>query len=337
MKNIFTDSFDRTINYLRLSITDRCNLRCLYCMPSKGITKLAHKDILRFEELLRICGILSNMGISTVRITGGEPLVRKGASGFIKELKCLSGIKRVNMTTNGVLLGEYVQSLAASGLDAVNVSLDTLDEEKFSRLTRGGSLKSILPAIDRALDMGLEVKINCVPMHGFNEEELVRFASLARDKNIAVRFIELMPLGVAAELKPLPINEAAFIIEKTYGTLTAAKEKSGSGPAVYYTLPGFSGRIGIIGAVSRRFCEKCNRIRITADGTLKLCLAHDLGINIRELLRGETSDEEIEEAIRNLARKKPAGHNFDSSRLGTNEAAHEKAKLRKTEMVRIGG
>ena len=323
------DSFGRTIDYLRISITERCNLRCLYCMPSDCSGKIAGDEVMRFEDLLRICRILASIGISTVRVTGGEPLVRKGVADFIKEIKSIDGIKRVNMTTNGMLLGEHLQSLAAAGLDAINISLDTLDNEKFRHLAGREGLAAILPAIDRALALGLTVKINCVPLRGFNEEDIVRIAALAKDKKIGVRFIELMPLGAAAAMQPLPVNETAALIEKAFGQLTPSAVKPGSGPAVYYTLPGFAGYIGIIGALSSRFCEDCNRMRITSAGILKPCLASDIGIGLRQLLKDNASDREIEKAVRELVRKKPAGQNFT--------AASEKAKLGKIEMARIGG
>ena len=329
MSSKLIDSFGRTMNYLRLSITDRCNLRCLYCMPSACSGKTTPNEVLRFEEMLRICRLLAGMGISTVRVTGGEPLMRKGASEFIREVKKIDGIARVNMTTNGMMLEEHLQNLADAGLDAVNISLDTLNDERFRQLTGSEGMSAILPAIDRALALGLTVKINCVPMREFNEEDITRLALLAKDKKIGVRFIELMPLGAAAALQPLTIDEVTALIEKTFGPLVPSSEKPGSGPAAYYTLAGFAGYIGIIGALSRRFCEDCNRIRITSAGILKPCLASGLGIDLRQLLNDNASDSEIEKAIRELAQKKPAGQNFSAS--------GEKAKFRTTEMLRIGG
>ena len=329
MSTILTDPFGRTINYLRLSVTDRCNLRCLYCMPSEGVGRITHDEVMRFEELIRICRVLAGLGIGTVRVTGGEPLVRKGVANFIGELKAVEGIGRVTMTTNGVLLEENLEALIAAGLDAVNISLDTLDEERFRRLTKGGGMGNILPAIDRALGFGLGVKINCVPMRGFNEEDIVRLTALAQDKNIAVRFIELMPLGAAAKMQPLPIGEVVALIEKAFGPLTVSPIKPGSGPAVYHKPPGFAGHIGLIGALSRGFCERCNRLRLTAAGILKACLARDPGIDVRRLVRGGTSDGEIEGAVRELVGRKPAGHGFGGTGAGRD--------YRDKEMFRIGG
>jgi len=333
-----TDQFGRTINYLRLSVTDRCNLRCLYCMPAEGVGRITHKEVMRFEELIRVCRVLAALGIGTVRVTGGEPLVRKGVADFIGELKTIEGIERVTMTTNGVLLGEHLEALVAARLDAVNVSLDTLDEGRFRRLTKGEGMGNVLSAIDRALALGLGVKINCVPMRGFNEEDIVRLAALARDRNIAVRFIELMPLGVAAGMQPLPIDEVAALIEKNFGALAASPLTTspvrGSGPAVYYSLSGFAGQIGIIGALSRGFCEKCNRLRLTASGVLNPCLSSNLGIDLRSLVRSDASDGEIGEAVRELVGKKPAGHSFDGVAPGGAAARQEH---RNKEMFRIGG
>ena len=337
MSMTLTDPFGRTINYLRLSITDRCNLRCLYCMPHDGVERISHADVLRFEELLRICRVLAKLGVSTVRVTGGEPLVRKGATGFVGQLKAVDGIKRVTMTSNGVLLGGNLQTLASAGLDAVNISLDTLDEEKFRHMTKGGGLGNILPAIDAALKLGLGVKINCVPMRGFNEEDIVRLAALAKDRKMAVRFIELMPLGAAAAMLPIPINEVVSVIEEAFGPLTASQAKLGSGPAVYYTLSGFAGHIGIIGALSRGFCESCNRLRITSSGILKPCLSSDLGVDLRRLVRENDCDKKIEAAVLELVAKKPAGHSFGGVTAGVAVGGGEKHDHRKKEMFRIGG
>ena len=302
-------------------------------MPADGVGRITHDQVMRFEELTRVCRVLAALGIDTVRVTGGEPLVRRGLAGFVRELKAVRGIGRVTMTTNGVLLGEHLESLVAAGLDAVNVSLDTLDEERFSRLTKGGGMAGILPAVDRALALGLGVKINCVPMRDFNEDDIPGLAALARDRDIAVRFIELMPLGAAAGLRPIPIGEVVAMIEKSFGSLAAdpqtASSALGSGPAVYHGLPGFAGRIGIIGALSRGFCEKCNRLRLTAAGVLKPCLSSDIGIDLRGLVRSGASDGEIGLAVRELVGRKPAGHSFGGAGMGRDHGDKQ--------MFRIGG
>jgi len=298
-------------------------------MPNKGVKEIPHSEILRFEEMLRICRVLSEMGISTVRITGGEPLARKGVANFARELKATDGIKRVAMTSNGVLLGEHLHTLVASGIDAINISLDTLNEDRFQYLTKGEGVVKIINTIDMALNLGLEVKINCVPIRGFNEMDIAQLAGLAKHRNIAVRFIELMPLGVAANIKPIPVDEIVSIIEKEHGPLTSSQTKKGNGPATYYTLQDFLGQIGIIGALSHNFCEKCNRLRLTSAGILKPCLSSDLGVDLRRLVRDNVSDNEIKVAVMELIGKKPASHNFG--------AVIEKPDHSAKEMFRIGG
>ena len=322
--NSLVDNFGRTITYLRLSITDRCNLRCMYCMPSEGIELMSHNEVLRFEEILKICRVLASMGINSVRVTGGEPLVRCGAVDFIRELKAVDGIKQVNMTTNGVLLGEHIEKLAAAGIDNINVSLDTLDKEKFRYLTKGEGFENIFPAIEKALELGIGLKINCVPLKGFNEDEIGKFANLAKNKTITVRFIELMPLGRASSFTYLPADKVISLIEKSCGPLHQLTEKTGNGPAVYYTLPGFAGNIGIISAVNRGFCKECNRLRLSAAGILKPCLAGNLSVNLRSLVRDNSSEEQITKVILKLAAEKPAGYNFNTGNSNI-------------EMFRIGG
>jgi len=307
------DGLGRAIDYLRVSVTDRCNLRCLYCMPNEGVGWIPHEDVLRFEEVLRICRVLCSLGIKAVRVTGGEPLLRRGLVDFIRELKAVRGINNVGMTTNGVLLEERLESLSKAGLDAVNISIDTMDKEKFSRLTRTGIAANMVSVIDHALETGFEVKINTVMIRGFNEDEIVKIAGLAKTRNIAARFIELMPLGEAAAFKPFYAHEARALIEEEYGPLLPAAAKLGKGPAEYYTIDGFSGHIGFISPLSRCFCKSCNKLRLNASGFLKLCLCGDSGIDLRGLVRGNASDEEINGLIREQAALKPAGYSFAES------------------------
>ena len=307
------DSFSRIINYLRISVTDRCNLRCLYCMPKENFNWIPHEDVLRYEELIFLCRIFADLGIKTVRVTGGEPLVRCGIIEFIKELKKINNISHVSMTSNGILLSEYLPALAGIGLNSVNISFDTMDKDKYERLTgSAGGFEKILPAIDQALTLGLEVKINCVPLLDFNEDDIPKITSLAKDKNITVRFIELMPMGPAINLQPLPINETISIIEKNFGKMKPAAENPGSGPASYFTLPGFSGSIGLIN-VSRNFCKSCNRLRLTSSGLLKPCLSDNLNLNLRSLIRNKTSVDEITKMILELVKQKPALYNFNKT------------------------
>ena len=326
---MLVDSFGRTIDYLRLSITDRCNLRCLYCMPPEGVDWMPHDDVLRYEEIFRICRILAALGIGSIRITGGEPLIRKGTADLVRELKAVKGVSRIAMTSNGVLLAENLEALASAGLDAVNISLDTLDGERFRQLTRSEGLEKVLSAVDLALELGLKTKINCVPLRGFNEADIVKLAALAKNKSVTVRFIELMPLGAAAALQPLPADETVSLIEKEFGPMEPSAANLGFGPAAYYALPGFAGHIGFISAVSHAFCGKCNRLRLAASGFLKPCLSSSLGLDLRGLVRGGASDGEIAQAVQELVEKKPAGHSFGGSR--------EKRDHADKQMFRIGG
>ena len=326
---VLVDPLGRTIDYLRLSITDRCNLRCRYCMPPGDVEWVQHDQVLRFEETLRLCRVLAGMGIGAVRVTGGEPLMHQGVVDFIRELKRIEGVRWVSMTSNGVLLGAYLSALVAAGLDAVNISLNTLNDEIFQWLTMSGSLVNVISAIDQASEQGLSVKVNCVPMRGINEDDIATLAALAKNKVVEVRFIELMPLGVAAAMQPIPADEVISLIERAHGPMQPSTAKLGNGPAVYYTLPGFAGHVGLISAVSRRFCHSCNRLRLTAPGMLKPCLASDLGLDLAGMVRGGAGDDEIADAIRELVAVKPEGHGF-----GLAEKKHEHDN---TAMYRIGG
>jgi cyclic pyranopterin phosphate synthase len=268
--------------------------------------------MLSFEEIFRLCRIMAELGIRKIKITGGEPLVRRGLASFIKALKTLSGMEKVTLTTNGLLLGEYLAE--AESLDAlpdgVNVSLDALSAERYTHITREAKVKpeEIIRHIDRLLDKQAAVKVNCVPVRAYNEDEIVSLAALAREKKIAVRFIELMPLGSARDLEPVSGSETMAIIEKAFGELTLFSGVQGNGPAVYYSLPGFAGTIGFIDPVSRGFCETCNRFRLTSEGFLKPCLSSSLGFDLREPLRSGASDKELSGIIAEAAVKKPAYH-----------------------------
>ena len=328
-KALLIDSFGRTLDYLRVSVTDRCNLRCVYCMPPGGVPWKPHETMLSFEEILRLCRIMAELGIRYVKVTGGEPLVRRGVAAFLKNLKALPGIERLTLTTNGFLLDTYLDEAEAPSLspdarpgfplDGVNISLDALDSERFGRISRheGSGPAEILALIDRLLEKKVQVKLNCVPVRSFNEEEILPLAALAKDKNIAVRFIELMPLGSAAALEPVPGPEVASLLEKAYGALTPfnsiqGSRTEGSGPAVYYSLPGFAGKIGFINALSHGFCESCNRLRLTSEGLLKPCLSDELSLDMRKFLRNGASDMELEKAITGIVAKKPRFHTFSA-------------------------
>ena len=325
---MLVDSFGRTLDYLRISITDRCNLRCLYCMPPEGVKWKPHENILTFEEIIRIAGITASLGICNIKITGGEPLLRKGTSSFLKQLKTITGIKKVTLTTNGILLGAYIdetEKTQTSALpDSINISLDALNSETYKRITRfpqhelnASSFKifydqpqTLLPQIDRLLEKQITVKINCVPVRAVNEEEIIPIASLAKEKRLIVRFIELMPFGTASMFQPVSGTETAALIEKIFGTLTPIDSTARSGPALYYSLRGFKGKIGFINAVTHGFCETCNRLRLTSEGFLKLCLSNNTGIDLREPLRTGVSDEDLARIIKDAAVKKPKSHSL---------------------------
>jgi cyclic pyranopterin phosphate synthase len=319
------DGFGRTIDYLRVSVTDRCNLRCAYCMPPEGIEWVPHAEVLSFEETLRVCSAAASLGISRVKVTGGEPLVRRGLHGFISALKRTSGISAVSLTTNGLLLGGALGSLIEAGLDAVNISLDTLREPVFRRLTGSDGFREVMRSVEAALSVSagqaasgrassarpLSVKINCVSIRGVNEEDIVPLALLARDNRVCVRFIELMPLGLGASLCPVPETEVFARLSEALGGLKEAEgNRLGNGPAVYYEAPGFAGKIGFISALTHRFCPSCNRIRLTGTGLLKPCLASAESVDIKKIMRGGGSGFELAEAFREAVRRKPARHDF---------------------------
>ncbi|MDR2742235.1 MAG: GTP 3',8-cyclase MoaA [Treponema sp.] len=335
------DSFGRVLDYLRVSVTGRCNFRCVYCMPPEGVERQPHEAILRFEEILRLCRVLADLGIRRIRVTGGEPLVRRGIVSFIRDIKTVPGIEQVTLTTNGALLGRYLDEIAAVPLSGINVSLDSLNTETFRRITRcaiaedrsagTASPAAILKTIERARSLGIPVKVNCVPLRNVNERELADIAALAERTVDAVRFIELMPIGCAGELEPIPGGEVRSILEGCSLSLRPTAEKPGSGPAVYFAVPGFSGRIGFINPVSQGFCGTCNRLRLTSEGILKPCLSSDSALDLRALLRSGAPDSRIAEAVTRIVAMKPANHSFSAVYGGRREDHKGKA------MFRIGG
>ena len=309
------DAHGRTIEYLRVSITDRCNLRCVYCMPACGSKSIPAGQVLSDDEILRLCGILAELGIRRVKVTGGEPLARKNAVELIRALKTTPGIEQVTLTSNGVLLGEHLDELSRVGLDAVNISLDAIDPEAFYNITRCrcGELEKILAAIGRATSLGIPVKVNCVPIRTLNDLQLVKVAALAQDKNIAVRFIELMPMGCSGGFEPIPNEEVIKRLQAAYGPLKPFSGKLGNGPAVYYTAEGFKGKLGFISALSHEFCHNCNRLRLTSDGALKPCLNSDARLDLKTMLRSGVPDAEIAQAVRVFVDKKPLRHEFEKA------------------------
>jgi cyclic pyranopterin phosphate synthase len=281
-------------------------------MPKEGLPLISHHDILRYEEILKITRCISNLGIENIKLTGGEPLVRKGVLDFSRELLKIPGIKNISMTSNGILIPENKDKLKNSGIDSINISLDTLNSVKYAEITRGGELAKVLDAIEVCLDLGIAVKLNCVAICGFNDDEICSIAHLAKDKDLQVRFIELMPMGSAEGYKYLSAEHILSAIKVRYGRLSDHKKREGHGPAVYYKPAGFVGSIGIIHAVSRCFCSSCNRVRLTSDGFLKLCLHYDTGVDLKSLVRAQTPDDELTEVMRKYIYDKPRQHSFSS-------------------------
>jgi cyclic pyranopterin phosphate synthase len=306
------DSYSREINYLRISVTDRCNLRCVYCMPDAGIQQKPHSRILSFEQIYRIAKASCALGVSKVRITGGEPLVRKDLPRLIEKLKTIEGLNELALTTNGIYLGEYAFLLKKSGLERINISLDSLAPEKFEMITRGGRLGAALEGIESSLSAGLTpLKINVVLLKGFNTDEIPAFVNLTRERPIQVRFIEYMPTGLNyASYDELFFScQEAKNICKDMGGLISIK-RNVIETAETFRIKDFCGTIGFISALSKPFCDTCNKLRLTADGFLKSCLHSPKHINLKEALDEGISEENLKKLIKEAAALKPRSHNL---------------------------
>jgi cyclic pyranopterin phosphate synthase len=313
-----SDDYNRTINYLRLSITDRCNLRCRYCMPEEGVELMGHGDLLTYEEILRVIEVFARNGISKVRLTGGEPLVRKGVVDLIRGIAALAGIKDLSLTTNGVLLAEYAGALVQAGLRRINVSLDTLKPERFAYITRRDKFKEVWTGIEAALAHGLTpVKVNVVVIQGFNDDEIKDFARLSLDYPLHVRFIEYMPMGQGEEWCNKEVIPSAQIMEeiREVGELRQRGHEENDGPAQRYFLAGGQGEIGFISPISSHFCHRCNRLRLTPEGRIRTCLFSDEEIDLRGTLRSAATGKEIEDALHQALRVKPEGHRIGDIRF----------------------
>lgn len=305
------DGNGRTIDYIRISVTDRCNLRCVYCMPEEGVESIPHDQVLRFQEILRICRILAANGIHKIKLTGGEPLVRKGITELIAQMKAIEGIDSVTITTNGVLLEEMYDGLVDAGIDAITVSLDTLDREAYRKITRRDEAERVKHGLKAAIEKGrVPVKINCVPVLGMQRQQLLEIAEMARDHKVHVRFIEMMPIGMGGSFPFVREDELREELERELGAFTPCNDVPGNGPCHYFAVEGFKGRIGFISAVSHKFCESCNRVRLTAEGFLKTCLQYDCGVELKPLLAAGGDDRQLEQAILGALKEKPLGHNF---------------------------
>lgn len=323
------DKYERQINYMRISITDRCNLRCTYCMPN-GIDKVEHESILSYEEILRVCSCASSIGIKNIKVTGGEPFVRKDAVKLMADIKALSGIEHVTVTTNGVFLKEHVADLARIPIDCVNVSLDTRNATTFKTITGRDEFSKVWDGIEELMKRGIPTKINCVPQKGVNEEELMDIAELAVKMPLDVRFIEMMPIGYGKNFNPIKGEEIKIKIQEKYPNVKSQSEMRGFGPATYITCDEWKGNIGFINPISHKFCSSCNRIRLTSRGFLKPCLCFGDGVDLMTVLRKGISDAELTSLLSEAIEKKPFEHNFEKK-------IKEEDNLEKREMFKIGG
>ena len=317
------DSFQRGISYLRISVTDRCNLRCVYCMPPEGIPLVSHDDILSFEEILLIVRASVELGIDKIRITGGEPLVRTGVADLVRMISSVKGVKDISMTTNGTMLARYAEDLVHAGLHRINISLDTLKSDRFKQITRTGELSNTLKGIEAARKAGLNpIKINMVPMQGINDDEIVDFARMTLEAGWHVRFIEMMPLNRTAEFVP------SQVLRKKIGALGMLEPFhgiAGNGAARYFRLPGAAGTIGFISPVSEPFCKDCNRLRLSATGMLLPCLFSDKGTDIKTPVRNNADLEAVKNLVKAAIAAKPQNHHF------------VEGEPEKTKMSKIGG
>ncbi len=321
------DRYGRVINYLRISVTDRCNLRCCYCMP-EGVQDVGMKNILTFEEIWEIVRTGVSLGITHIRITGGEPLVRKGCVDLIRGIREIPGVETITMTTNGVLLGNYGKQLKEAGVDGVNISLDTLDPEEFYKITGKRELQKVLAGIRAAKTAGLPVKLNAVNRKELDPIPLVRYA---QEENLPLRFIEMMPVGYGKKYVGRSNEELRETLEAVCGKaecMTNREELSrmGSGPAVYYQFSDLKVPVGFISAIHGKFCDTCNRVRLTAEGYLKLCLCYDEGADLRRVLR-EGEKENLRTIMEQTIFRKPAAHCFE----------HPAEMTETHEMIKIGG
>lgn len=322
MEKILKDSFDRKIDYLRLSVTDRCNLRCSYCMPEKGIQLAGRDELLTYEEILRIVGILAGLGIRKVRLTGGEPLIRDNILDLVSGLSRVDGIESLSMTTNGVLLEKNINKLKHAGLNGINISIDSLDPEKYRRITRGGDLERVIRAVRKALDMDFgSIKVNAVMGDFLETREIRRFIKWSMKEDIDIRFIEVMPValldevecssgGIKRNAKPETVSSAEkiFDVMKEFGEIEGVNDKKGHGPAVYYCIKGAKGSIGLISNQAESCCY-CNRIRITPRGIVRLCLFSDIGLDLKKKIRRGTVEKEIKNDIIKFINIKPKDRN----------------------------
>ncbi len=329
MISLSIDKFGRVIDYLRISVTDRCNLRCIYCMPEDGIKLYPHNEILCYEEIITLVKVFTKIGVNKIRITGGEPLVRRNLPYLISKINEFEEIKDIALTTNGILLKQFIVDLVKAGLKRVNVSLDTLKANKFEKITKMDGLVKVIAGIEKSLELGVNpVKINTVLMKGINDDEIVDFVMLTEKNPFHIRFIEYMPWGRLEAWdvsKVISTKDVKEKIEREFGKLQPVENKSG-GPAVNYRIDGFAGIVGFINPVSSHFCNLCNRIRLTADGKLRLCLFSEKEIDIKTALRSVKDEDVLLSIIEDAILNKPKNHNLT-----------EHIKNHQREMHQIGG
>ncbi|MBM2837509.1 MAG: 3',8-cyclase [Deltaproteobacteria bacterium] len=311
-----TDSYNRKIDYLRISVTDRCNMRCAYCMPLEGIKLIPHHEVLHYGEIREIVKAGALLGIKSIRLTGGEPTIRRDLSRFISMLKEVEGIEEVTLTTNALLLSKLAQEFKDAGLDRVNISLDSLKPERFSEITRGGDLKAVLEGIQAALDADLSpVKLNVVVIPGFNDDEIEDMAALSIERPLHVRYIEFMPIGDQRLHKEKKYIKTAELVErlKKKFEISVANKGAGMGPASSYRIKGAKGTIGFISSISEHFCSTCNRLRLSSDGWLRSCLFNEnLAVDMKTPLRNGASLDDLKELFMKAAGIKPVGHELDT-------------------------
>lgn len=313
------DGFGREIDYLRISVTDRCNLRCNYCQPN-GICKVAMSQIMTYEQIVQTCKVAVKLGITKFKITGGEPLVRKGVCNLVKMIKEIPGVEQVTLTTNGILLSQYLPELIKAGIDAINISLDTLDKDTFAQITGFDGLSLVLKSVEDCLKAGVKTKLNCVLQKEINDTAYVDLLEYVKNKKVDLRFIELMPIGFGKAADGVNNQHLLKAIKNLYGTVIFDTSKHGNGPAVYVKLPGFEGSVGFISAMNGKFCSSCNRLRLTTTGDLKACLCYDKNRNVMNCFNAADEamqNAALERAFINAIGDKAESHHFEDEVLVT--------------------
>lgn len=327
---MLVDGHGRVVDYVRLAVTDKCNLRCFYCMPEEGIDFVQRKELLTYEELTRVVGLLSEEGVSKVRITGGEPFLRKGIMTFFHSLAELPLINNISVTTNGTLTGEYLDELISLGIKSFNLSIDSIDRQRFAEITRRDSFEKVWSCYESMLEKDLNLKLNCVVMKDRNIQDLIAMVDLGKDANVSVRFIEEMPFnGDGSFYKKLEWDYTKILEHLTdhFGQVEKLPDPQGS-TSLNYRVPSFRGSFGIIPAYTRSFCGSCNRLRITPDGTIKTCLYDDGVFNIRDIMRAGATDEEVMLAVKEaISHKAKDGFQAEKNRSKMNGVSESMATI----------